>query len=175
MMYFKQINYSACLIAILIMFSGAVIANEITRNDVILKLIDDIEKAAKSDCKKRNIEAKEEYESDFKKHGYDIHKQERWKLNRCGKIIPYIVTYASNWKINGGGEVFFVKPENEKLMEITYVNNVAMRNSCVVMGETKAFIHKVSKHRLYKLNCEDKETMIIECGGAYGKSGCWIH
>ena len=173
-MCFKQKSYSVYLFFLLLPFSGVVIAESETEEKIIMKLILDIEKGNDSVCENRYIEDKDTIPTNLEKIGYDINRQERWKLNRCGKVISYIVTFASEWEINGGGDVLFVKPETEKMKEIVYVNNVAMRNNCNVVGETKSYIHRVTKHRYYELNCKDKEKLIIECGTAYKDSGCWV-
>lgn len=174
MMYFKRRSYSVYLCALLLPFYGIVIAEPKTEEEIIIKLILDIDNGNDSVCEDRRIEDKNIIPTNLEKVGYNINRQERWKLNRCGKVISYIVTFAIKLEINGGGNMLFVEPETEKMKEIVYVNNVAMRNNCDVVGKTKSYIHRVTKHRYYELNCKDKEKLIIECGTAYKDSGCWV-
>ena len=72
MMCFKRIRYSVYLFIMLLPFYGVVSAESKTDEELILKLILDIDNGNDSVCKDRHIEDKSVIPTDLEKVGYDI-------------------------------------------------------------------------------------------------------
>lgn len=131
--------------------------------------------AIDSTCSSREFGSKERLPADDAGRYQDV-TRERWNLTRCGKTVPYLVTFTREHVNPGQYRTHVrVRPENESIPELAYIKNLAERNQCRLTGDPRVTIKTGSTHRLYEVPCEGG-SMNFECGQTLqGHSGesCW--
>ncbi len=121
-------------------------------------------------CKQRSVLRRHTLETGTNEFGGN-YSTERWFIDRCGKEVPYIVSYTQ--KVFGDPQINIrVSPEHERIPEATYIENVAEQNGCTISGEIFARPSEKPGHRIYDVACKEGK-MTFECGAFGSRQSCW--